>query len=113
MKLYKREIKPMVDHTFFYREKWDLIPVTGFDNWYPEEKKEELNKAITISDPCAVLVFEERFVEVKTSKWLLMMDDEVMSLIPMYKCSICGNSFSGYYPPEVCEHCGAKMVSED
>lgn len=51
--------------------------------------------------------------ETKAGTWLLEMNDEIMSLIPMYRCSICGNSFSGYYPPDVCDHCGAKMIRED
>ena len=51
--------------------------------------------------------------ENKVGTWLLVMNDEVMSLVPMYKCSLCGNNFSAYYPPDVCEHCGAKMVVED
>jgi hypothetical protein len=175
MKLYKREIKPMINPGSFYGVKWDLIPVRDFDNWYPEEREEELAKALNINDPYDILVFEERFVEVeaepitrsecdliidclkpleeelgmditllmnkikrykditpkpnhvilntleficeslddKAGTWLLYEGDEMMSLVPMYSCSICGNSFSGYYPPDVCDHCGAKMIRED
>ena len=48
----------------------------------------------------------------KIGIWLSVVDDNIMSLVPMYRCSICYNTFSGYYPPDVCEHCGAKMVPE-
>jgi hypothetical protein len=65
MKLYKREIKPMINPGSFYGVKWDLIPVRDFDNWYPEEREEELAKALNINDPYDILVFEERFVEVE------------------------------------------------
>ena len=64
MKLYKREIKPMIDPGSFHGVKWDLMPVPGFNNWYPEEKEEELNEAIDVR-PYAILVFEERFVKVE------------------------------------------------
>lgn len=108
MKLYKREIKPMVD-TGSFHITCNLLPAPGFDNWYPEEKEVELREYIENSYPNWILVFYERFVEVKTGEWLSLGNDNVMSLVPMYKCSICGNSFSGYYPPDVCECCGAKM----
>ena len=117
MKLYRKEIQPfgLYNTEEFIAER--RIP--GFEGWYPEEQKEELCRLIferyseTFKDELLSLIFDERFVEVKTGEWLLEMNDEMMSLVPMYSCSICGNSFSGYYPPDACEHCGAKMIRED
>ena len=144
MKLYKKEIQPLglYDTEEFTAER--LIP--GFENWYPEEQKEELRELIferhseTFKNESLALIFDERFVEVedcneiiysavmkhykkmketgelletKTGKWLSVGGNNIMSLVPVYKCSICYNTFSGYYPPDVCEHCGAKMVMGD
>ena len=64
MKLYKREIKPMVD-TGSFHITCNLLPAPGFDNWYPEEKEGELRKCIENSYPNWILIFCERFVEVE------------------------------------------------
>lgn len=43
----------------------------------------------------------------KKGEWLLIDGENFMSLQPQYKCSVCGDIISTYYPPNVCEHCGS------
>lgn len=113
MKLYKREIKPVGVYDTEELTAERLIP--GFEGWYPEEQKEELCKLIferhseIFKNESLALIFNERFVEIKTGEWVCLDNDDVMSLVPQYYCSVCGHIISGYYPPDICENCGAIM----
>ena len=43
----------------------------------------------------------------KNGEWLLVEGENFMSIQPQYRCSVCGEVISTYYPPNVCEQCGS------
>ena len=47
----------------------------------------------------------------KTGEWLLVNSMDFMSLQPQYKCSVCEDMISTYYPPNECRKCGS--INED
>ena len=40
-------------------------------------------------------------------EWLLVDGKNFLSMQPQYKCSVCGDIISTYYPSVVCERCGS------
>ena len=51
--------------------------------------------------------------KVKTAEWLHLCSYDTKNHMPQCYCSRCGHVISAYYPPDTCEHCGAKMGVED
>jgi rRNA maturation endonuclease Nob1 len=43
-------------------------------------------------------------------KWVLVDNNSIMSIQPIYRCSVCNKNISTYYPPSVCEYCGSFNV---
>lgn len=39
---------------------------------------------------------------------MIVHPTDVMTLLPVYQCSVCKNLVSGYYPDTKCVHCGSK-----
>ena len=111
MKLYKREIKPMIEPPALQGMKWQLMPVPNFNKWYPEEKEQELRRDITISDPYWTLTFDERYVEtdVETSATCAVSDDSDEYYGKWLKCDSCGYDHNVIYN-KYCGNCGKELV---
>lgn len=62
MKYYVREIKPYIQMSLPGCDAG--YSVDAFD-WVPEDREEELRNTIEVDPAWAVLIFKERFVEVR------------------------------------------------
>ena len=73
MKYYIRQIRPYYDPY-----KLDLYGeiVRGYNQWYPEEEEERLEKEIPVREHY-ILMFEERYIEVEAKKAIVVGDKEV------------------------------------
>ena len=41
-------------------------------------------------------------------EWIIVHPTDGFSMLPIYECSVCKNSCSGYDPDPICVHCGSK-----
>lgn len=44
----------------------------------------------------------------KNGEWIIVHPTDVMTMLPVYQCSLCKGLVDGYDPDKICLHCGSE-----